>query len=78
MLLEIKHCISVEFDLRDVSKVMGWNEEVSVCRQRNGDAQCCSGRLEVYRLAFRNFGQGSEGVLMGFDGRNGMSMSIFR
>jgi len=61
----------------DVSKVMGWDEEVSVWGQRNGDSQCCSARLEVFRLAFRNFGQGSEGVLMGFDGRNGMSMANF-
>ena len=62
----------------DVWKVMGWDEEVSVCAQRNGDSQCCSARLRSFRLTIRNFGEGSESVVMGFDGRNGMSMSIFR
>ena len=61
----------------DVSNVMGWDEEVSVCAQRNGGSGRCSARLGVFRLAIRNFGQGSEGVLMGFDGRNGMSMANF-
>jgi hypothetical protein len=61
----------------DVSKVMGWDEEVSVWGQRNGGSGRCSARLGLIRLAFRNFGQGPEGVLMGFDGRNGMSMANF-
>ena len=44
----------------DVSKVMGWDEEVSVWGQRNGDSQCCSARLGLIRLPIRQFGRASE------------------
>ena len=36
-------------------------EEVLVGSQCNGVSQSCSARLEVFRLAIRNFGRASEG-----------------
>ena len=43
-------------------------EEVLVGGQCNGVSRSCSARLEVFRLAIRNFGKASEGQGSAFDG----------
>ena len=49
-------------------------EEVLVGSQCNGVSQSCSARLEVFRLAIRNFGKASEGQGWAFD----VAMANFR